>query len=94
MIRPSFSATAGNFHSRIVRLIIVTDSGTERIVRLSAKSDDTAKDKTKAYKILSIDASELFDYVIKDEPFCICNEFGKIDFDKFTASIYTSLETK
>jgi hypothetical protein len=57
-------------------------------------NSDTAKDKTKAYKILSIDASELFDYVIKDEPFCICNEFGKIDFDKFTASIYNSLETK
>lgn len=55
---------------------------------------DTTNDKIKAYKTLSLDASDLFDYVKKDEPFCICNENGKIDFDKFTASIYNSLETK
>ena len=50
--------------------------------------------KIKAYKILSVDAADLYDYVKEDKAYYICDEDGKIDFDKFTASIYNSMETK
>ena len=52
------------------------------------------KEKIKEYRILSVDAAELYGLVLKGEDYCICGEDGKIDFDRFTASIYNSLETK
>ena len=52
------------------------------------------KEKIKEYRILSVDAAELYGLVLRGEDYCICGEDGKIDFDRFTASIYNSLETK
>jgi hypothetical protein len=52
------------------------------------------EDKVKGYRILSIDAADLYDYVMEGKPYCICDSQGQIDFDRFTASIYKSLETE
>ena len=56
--------------------------------------------KIQGYRILSIDAADIYAYAVKKKPYPISCEdaslkkkYGHIDFDKFTAVIYKSIET-
>ena len=52
------------------------------------------KETIKEYKILSVDAADLYGSIYEKKAFSICDEKGGVDFKRFTASIYNSLETK
>ena len=56
-------------------------------------------EKIQGYRILSVDAADIYDCVKNNQPLSISCEdrsskkYGRIDFDKFTAVIYKSIET-
>jgi hypothetical protein len=50
-------------------------------------------ERIKGYRIISIEARDLYECIKKNESYRICDENGKINFDKFTACVYDSIET-
>ena len=56
-------------------------------------------EKIQGYRILSVDVAEIYDYAKNKKAYSISCEnpksekFGRLDFDKFTAVIYKSIET-
>ena len=51
------------------------------------------QDKIKGYRILSIEAKDLYEYIKNNKSYKICDENGNINFDKFSACVYDSIET-